>query len=245
MKRLVALGFVLLVCSSCLFKGSPGATGNLTQFAMRADKLTYEAIYSFAISGQLAGGVSARLEIAQSPPAVLRRLDTTSKPSNGNPITLSSWFVSNASGHYSCAQYGGATRCSQDNVASTAFGDAQIDGFFDLPRQADAFASARKDTRPVRIHGEKGTCFEAAPAAPSEPPVHSPQPTVLTDRYDYQLCYSDDGILLRGRRTNLTAAEAGGPTQDYVLEVISISRVVQPSDVRLPGPLVSPEELHP
>jgi hypothetical protein len=245
MKRFLALGFVLLAASSCIFKGSPGANGNLTQFASRADKLTYEAIYSFAISGQLAGGVSARLEIAQSPPSVLRRLDTTSTPSSGKPITISSWFVSNASGHYACAQYGGTTKCSQDNVASTTFGDAQIDGFFDLPRQADSFASVRKETRPVRIHGEKGTCFEAAPAAPSEPPVHSPQPTVPADRYDYQLCYSDDGILLRGRRTNLTAAEAGGASQDYVLQVISISRVVQPSDVRLPGPLVSPEELKP
>ena len=245
MRRVAALGFVLLVFSSCFLKGSPSATGNLTQFATRADKLTYEAIYTFGVTGQLAGGVSARLEVAQSPPSVLRRLDTTSKPSSGNPITISSWFVSNADGHFACAQYGGVTRCSQDNVASTAFGDAQIDGFFDLPRQGDAFASVRKQTAPVRIHGEKGTCFEAAPATPSEPPVHSPQPTPPADRYDYLLCYSDDGILLRGRRTNLADLEAGNQGNAYVLDVVSISRVVQPADLHLPGPLVHPEDLRP
>jgi len=245
MKRVIALAVALTALSSCFFKNTPGASGSLQTFATRADKLAYEAIYNFGITGQLAGGVSTRLEIAQSPPAVLRRLDTTSRPSLGSPITISSWFVSNASGHYACAQYGGATRCTPDNVASSTFGDAQVDGFFDLARQPDGFDSVRRETSPVRIQGERGTCFEGAPVTPSASPVRNAQATLPPERFHYELCYSDDGILLRGRRTNLAEVEAGGTSQDYVLEVVSITRVVQPADVQLPGPLVNPEDLKP
>ncbi len=245
MKRIAVACACFVLLSSCLFKGSSGESGNLVSFATRADKIAYEAIYNFDISGQLAGGVSVRATIAHDPPAVLRRLDTTTKPSSGSPITVSSWFVTNTTGHYACAQYGGATRCSTDDLDSTEFGDARLDAFFDAPRRADAFASVRKATRPVRIASEKGTCFEASPAEPSPSPSHSPEPTIPAEHYRYDLCYSDDGILLRGRRIDLTAEEAGGQAQTYLLDVVSITRVVQPSDVRLPGPLVSPSELKP
>lgn len=245
MKRVAALSFALVALSSCFLKNSSGVSGNLASFATKADKLSYEAVYNFGITGQVAGGVSTRLEIAQSPPSVLRRLDTTTRPATGSPITISSWYVTNASGHYACAQYGGATRCSSDNVETTGFGDAQVDGFFGLPRSADAFGTVRRATRPVRIHGESGTCFEGVPVTPSEPPVRSPQPTFETQSFHYELCYTDDGILLRGRRTNPTQLETGGTAQDYVLEVVSITRVVSPADVRLPGEIVKPEDLKP
>jgi hypothetical protein len=246
MKRIVALSLVFLSLSACLFKNSSDSgSGGLSSFATRADTLTYEAIYNFGISGQLAGGVSTRLEIAQVPPATLRRLDTTTRPAKGSPISISSWFVTNANGHFACALYGGATRCTPDPVAGRGFGDAQIDGFFDLPRKEDSFDSVRKSTRPFRLKGEKGTCFEAVPVTPSAAPISSPQPTLPAERFHYELCYSDDGILLRARRTNLAEVEAGGQSQDYLLEAVSITRVVQPSDVRLPGPIVKPEDLKP
>jgi hypothetical protein len=244
MKRVVALGCVFLASSACIFKSSP-ANGGLKEFATRADKLGYIAIYNFGITGQLAGGVSTRLEIAQNPPASLRRLDTTTRPSSGKLITISSWFVSNASGHYACAQYGGATRCTPDPLAAGSFGDAQVDGFFDLPREEGSFQSVHKSTRPVRIKGEKGTCFEAVPQEPTASPSRTPEATLPAERFHYELCYSDDGILLRGRRTNLSEVESGGTPHDYVLEVVSITRVVQPADVRLPGPVVHPEDLKP
>jgi hypothetical protein len=245
MKRILAASVALVALSSCFLKGSSGVSGNLTAFATRADKLRYEAIYNFNITGQLAGGVSARAEIAQDAPSVLRRLDTTTKSASGNPTTVSSWFVTNASGRYACAQYGGATRCTSDVLDPTMFGYAPIDGFFQLPRQVSAFSSVRKATRPVRIRGEKGTCFEGIPVEPSPPVSSTAQPTLPAQRYRYELCYSDDGILLRGRRTNLALEEAGGAAQDYVLEVVSITRIVQPSDLRLPGPIVSPDQLRP
>lgn len=245
MKRIALALACFVLLGSCVFKSSSGESGNLTSFATRADKVAYEAIYNFAISGQLAGGVSARATIVQDPPAQLRRLDTTTRPSTGSPITVSSWFVTDASGRYACANYGGATRCTTDDLDSTVFGDARLDIFFDAPRHPDAFASVRKATRPVRIAGEKGTCFEASPAEPSPSPSRSPQVTVPADQYRYDLCYSDDGILLRGRRTDLTAEQSGGQAQTYLLDVVSITRVVQPADVRLPGPVVSPDQLKP
>ena len=245
MRKIAVACAGLVLLSACFFKSSSGESGNLTSFATRADKIAYEAIYNFAISGQLAGGVSSRASIVQDPPAQLRRLDTTTRPSTGSPITVSSWFVTNAAGRYACADYGGATRCTTDDLDSTVFGDARLDAFFDAPRHSNAFASVRKATRPVRIDGEKGTCFEASPAQPTPAPSRTPQVTVPADQYRYELCYSDDGILLRGRRTDLTAEEAGGQAQDYLLDVVSITRVVQPSDVRLPGPIVSPGELKP
>jgi hypothetical protein len=245
MKRLVLVVLALATMGSCFLKNAPGESGNLVSFATRADKLTYEAIYNFSITGQLAGGVSARATISQSPPTVFHRLDTTTRPPQGDPITLSSWFITNADGHFACAEYGGATRCTQDDLQDTAFGDRRLDGFFDLPRHPHALADVRKDTRTVRIHGEKGTCFEGVPVEPSPGPATSPQPTVPSERYRYDFCYSDDGILLRGRRTDLTQEEAGGSPQVYILDVVSITRVVQPSDVRLPGPVVSPDQLKP
>jgi len=245
LKRVLGIAFVLVFLSSCFLKGSSGVSGNLVAFATRADKLTYEAIYNFNVTGQLAGGVSARAEIANEPPSVLRRLDTTTKPATGNLITVSSWFVTNASGHYACALYGGATRCTTDDLDTTTFGYAPIDGFFQLPRRDGGFSSVRRATRPVRIRGEKGTCFEGSPVEASPLPSSTAQPTIPAERYRYELCYSDDGILLRGRRTNLAVEEAGGAAQDYVLEVVSITRVVQPSDVALPGPIVSPDQLKP
>ncbi len=243
MKRAVAIAFVF-VCSACIFKNA-SPSGGLSEFANKTGKLSYLAIYNFGVTGQLAGGVSTRLEVAQNTTSSLRRLDTTTRPANGKPITITSWFASNPSGHFACAQYGGATKCTADPVAAGSFGDAQVDGFFDLPKDTESFDSVHKSTRPVRIRGEKGTCFEAVPVTPSDEPARTVQPTLPTERFHYEFCYADDGILLRGRRTNLSEVEAGGQTHDLVLEVVSINRVVQPSDVRLPGPVVHPEDLKP
>ncbi len=244
MKRVVTAAIAFLLLGACIFKSGP-TSGDLSEFATRSDKLTYLAIYNFGITGQLAGGVSTRIVVAQDPPSSLRRLDVTTRSANSKAKTVSSWFVSNPSGNYACAEYGGAVKCTPDSIAAGGFGDAQVDGFFQLPRKADGFESVHKSTRPVRIKGEKGTCFEGVPVTPTPSPSRSVQPTIPSERYHYELCYSDDGILLRGRRTNLSQAEAGGPAQDYVLEVASINRVVQPADVRLPGPVVTPEDLKP
>jgi hypothetical protein len=62
------------------------------------------------------------------------------------------------------------------------------------------------------------------------------------ERFRYELCYADDGILLRGRRTVLEDVESGGQ-REVLVEAVSISRVVQPGELRLPGPLVDPQDL--
>jgi hypothetical protein len=237
------LAFVLLVSSSCIFNNSPqGAGDELSQLSSVAGDATYAAIYRFTVTGQLAGAVTTRMEIVQDPPVSLRKLDTTTKPETGEPITLTSWFVHNADGDFACTSYPDVgVKCLADPIASGTFGNAQLDAFFDTPQEEGAFSSIRKSARPVRVQGEEGQCFEAVPTGDGS--TTSPQATVATERFRFELCYAEDGILLRGRRTNLAETDSGGSATESLVELVSLSRVVEPRELRLPGQVVQPDDV--
>lgn len=235
---------VVALATSCVFGNSPqGASEELPRLAERVTGATYAAIYRYRLTGPLAPSVRTRLEIAQDPPVSARKLETATPDAEGKLVSLRSWQVRNADGDFACTDYEAVgVRCVANPIARGTFGSAQLDEFFDTPRQSDAFSSVRKATRRFRIAGEQGTCFEAVPVAPTQPPITSPQPVVTPERFRYELCYADDGILLRGRRTILEDVD-GGQQREAVVEAVSISRVVEPRELRLPGPVVSAEDL--
>jgi hypothetical protein len=246
MRRAALLLLVPALLSSCVFGNSPGgdAAEELTAIAGRTKETTYAAIYRFGFTGPLAPAVRTRMEIVQDPPNVLRRLDTTTPVKDGKPATVTSWYVRNANGNFACDDYAQrGVRCTPNPVARGTFGSENLDQFFDAPRETDAFSSVRKIARPARIRGETGICFEAVPTAPSPPPVTSPQPQITDARFRYELCYAEDGILLRGRRTVLE--QGGTGEREAVVEAVSVSRVVEASELKLPGPVVDPQELTP
>jgi hypothetical protein len=245
MKRRIAATFVLLFGGASCFGGSPqGASAELSQLAEKVTSATYAAIYRYTITGPLAPSVKTSLEVVQDPPVSVRKLETATPDSAGKLVSLRSWQVRNAQGDFACTDYQKlGVRCVRNPIVGGTFGSAQIDEFFDTPRKEQTFSSVRKSTRRFRILGEQGTCFEAVPVAPTEPPITSPQPASTgSGRFRYELCYAEDGILLRGRRTILEDVSSG-PQREVLIEAVSISRVVEPKELRLPGPVTNPDDL--
>jgi hypothetical protein len=244
-RRLSALAVATLaLTSSCFLRGSSGgAADELSTVASEVSGATYAAIYRYELTGPLAPAVRTRMEVIQDPPVSVRKLEIATPDKEGKPVTVRSWQVRNANGDYACTDYERlGIRCVANPIARGTFGSAQIDEYFDFPREPSAFVSVRKATRPVRLLGEEGMCFEAIPAPPTPPPIVSPQPTVSSERFRYELCYADDGILLRARRTILEDVE-GSTRREALVEAVSISRVVEPRELRLPGPIASAEDL--
>lgn len=246
MRTLTACVVIALLSTSCVGGSTQDTSNELADTAEKVTSATYAAIYRYAITGPLAPSVRTSLEIVQDPPVSVRKYETATPDSTGKLVTLRSWQARNAQGDYSCTEYLKlGVRCVANPIVGNTFGVAQIDEFFDTPRKDAAFSSVRKSTRRFRILGEQGTCFEAVPVAPTEPPVSSPQPVTTTaGRFRYELCYADDGILLRGRRTILEDVESG-PQREVLVEAVSISRVVEPKELRLPGPVSDAEDLQP
>ncbi len=245
MKRVAAAALlVLAVATSCVFGDSPqGAADELVDVAEGAAETTYAAIYRYQLTGPLAPAVRTRLEIVQAPPVSVRKLETATPDSEGKLVSLRSWQVRNERGDYSCTDYTNlGVRCIANPIAGGTFGSAQIDEFFDAPAKEGAFSSVVKSSRRFRTLNQQGTCYEAVPVAPTEPPISSPQPVVTPERFRYELCYTDDGILLRGRRTILEDVESGRQ-REVLVEAVSISRVVEPDELRLPGPVADAEDL--
>lgn len=240
----VLASLALAVASSCVFGGSPQAAADeLVDAAEGVTEATYAAIYRYQLTGPLAPAVRTRLEIVQDPPVSLRKLETATPDEAGNLVSVRSWQVRNEQGDFACTDYEKlGVRCVRNPIVGSTFGQAQIDEFFDTPRKDDAFSTVRRSTRRFRILGEQGTCFEAIPVTPTAPPVRSPQPVATPERFRYELCYADDGILLRGRRSVLEDVESGSQ-REVVVEAVSISRVVEPDELRLPGPVADPQDL--
>lgn len=230
-----------ILLSSCVLGNSPqGPANEITELADKVEEATYAAVYRFGFTRQLAPGISHQLEIVQQPPAIVRKVETTTTPEEGKPVTNTAWYIKNADGDFVCTSYEEiGIRCQKDPIALATFGSAKYDIFFDRPREPNAFSSVRKAPRPVRIQGQQGTCFEAIPVTATPVPA-SPQPT--PERFRFELCYAEDGILLRGRRTTL---DEGGPSDnsESFVEAVSLSRVVEPDELRLPGDLVDPGDL--
>lgn len=243
MKRitLVALA-MLLLASSCLFRSVSRSPGDdLTELANTVDDATYAAVYRAGLTRQFAPGISMRLEIVQQPPVVVRKLETTTQPEKGKPVKVVAWYIHNEEGDFACSEYPDiGIRCQRKPISSGTFGNAKLDVFFDVPREERVFSPVRKDPRTIRIQGQQGSCFEAVPVAPSARPSSSPEPA--GDRFRYELCYADDGILLQGKRTSLDDAD-GAESGDAFVEIVDLSRVVDPRELRLPGEVVEPTDL--
>jgi hypothetical protein len=229
------------LCASCSIGGSSnGRTDELLTLARKVDTATYAAVYRFAFTRQFAPGITTRLEITQDPPVNVRKVETTTKDPDGKGVTLTKWLAHNSNGDYVCNRYGDAgVRCTKTALARTSFGQASLDTFFDTPREEGSFASVRKASRTERIQGQQATCFEAVPAPPS-PEASSAEPT--DERFRYELCYAEDGILLRGKRTTLADSGSAANAESFV-EALSVSRVVEPRELRLPGGVVDPADL--
>lgn len=245
--RLIPL-LAWLVASACLFRSSPeGAAGELNELANAGAETTYAATYRFLITGPLAEGRTTRMELVQDPPTSIRKLEVFTNNAEGEPIATRSWQARNEDGNFVCSEFGEmGIRCQSNPLASGTFGNAQLDEFFDSPRRTDAYESVAKASRTVRVAGQVGTCFEAVPVPPSPPPVTSPQPAFVPERFRVELCYSDDGILLRGRKTiQGEVPENIEDRRETVVEAVSVSRVVPRQELRLPGPMATTGELGP
>jgi hypothetical protein len=240
MRRLAAVLVCGFVLSSCGLGGSSGdGVDEMLALAKKVDTATYAAVYRFAFTRQFAPGITTRMEVTQDPPVNIRKVETTTKPADGKEITLTKWLAHNEDGDFVCNRYGDAgVRCTETALARTSFGTESLDVFFDTPREEGAFSTVRKASRTERIQGQQGTCFEAVPVAPS-PEAATAEPT---ERFRYEFCYAEDGILLRGKRTTLDDTGSAANAESFV-EVMSVSRVVEPRELRLPGEVVDPADL--
>lgn len=253
MRRVASVALVLAFAAmSCVFGDSPrGAADEMAALASKVETATYAAVYRFNFVRQPAPGISTHLEIVQQPPVQVRKVRSETKREDGETVDLTYWLVANADGDFVCNGFEDVgVRCTPNPVAQTVFGSAKLDPFFDAPLEPSAFSSVRKESRQRRISGEPATCFEAVPApdptatpAPSPVGDGTPAPTTVvpTERFRYELCYAVDGILLLGRRTSLDEAEASNA--ESFVELSSLSRVVEPGDLRMPGPIADPDDL--
>ncbi len=241
MRRLAPAALALVLLSGgCIFGDGPsGAADELTELANKVSEATYAAVYRFNFVRQAAPGVSTRLEIVQQPPVTVRKMRSTTKRPDGKSVDVAYSLIHNADGEFACNDFEGVgVRCQANPVGRATFGSARVDPYFDTPREANAFASVRKEGRQRRIGGNLGTCFEAVPVAKSPPPATGE----VTERFRFELCYADDGILLLGRRTTLDEGDSADSAESFV-EVTSLSRVVEPAELKLPGPLIGPDDL--
>jgi hypothetical protein len=246
--RTLALVALLALTASCsLFQSSEeGAADDLNEFANAGSEAAFVVSYQFRISGPLAEGRTTRIQIVQKPPISIRKIEIVTNDSKGKPTTTRSWLARTEKGNYSCTDYTVGVRCLSDPLASGTFGNAVLDEFFDTPRKDAVYSSVVKTPRSVRIAGEVGTCFEAVPVAPTAPPITSPQPKFTPERFRFDLCYSDDGILLRGRRTiQGEVPENVDERKEATVEALTVSRVVQDQELRLPGPVAGSQDVRP
>ena len=236
MKRLTIVAVIACAVGQACFLSSSksGAANELAALANKVSETTYAAVYEFVFTSQPAPGETDKLEISQMPPTTLRELQQSTRSADNKTLSIRNWYLTRATGSFACTEYPNVgVKCMKDPIQHATFGSAKFDVYFDDPKDPTSYASVRKIARSDRIAGQQATCFETAPAEPSPPP---PTSEPAEGRYRYELCYTSDGILLRGRRATLD--EAAGGAADTVVQAISISRVVEPGDLRLPGPVV-------
>ncbi|MGH7858567.1 MAG: hypothetical protein ACREQY_14685, partial [Candidatus Binatia bacterium] len=192
-RRAAVVALWALTASCSLFRSTEeSAAAELTEIAGRMTEATFAASYRFAISGPLATGQTTRMEITQDPPASVRKLEVFTNNPEGEPIRTVSWLARTATATFACAEYPElGVRCQPNPLDAGTFGSATLDAFFDTPRLPDAYESVAKARRTVRVAGQVGTCFEATPPSPTPPPVSSPQPSFVPERFRFELCYTE------------------------------------------------------
>lgn len=239
MRRPLALfiGSILLAGACTLGNDERDAAEELTEIATSADGMGYKATYRFGISGELAPAVETVMEIVQEPPQSLRRIQATTLDADGGRVTVSQWLIDREEGSFACADYADGVKCVSRPAPTGVFGYAQVDEMLRAVRDPENFRAVERTDR-VRIAGEEGTCFMAAPQPATPAPVRSPQPRFTPTVYRFEFCYTPDGILLRARRRIVgdVPEDLRGRTE-ATLEATAVSRSVGPEDLRMPGPV--------
>jgi hypothetical protein len=237
--KLTTLALLIIVAATGCGRGArPPATASaasdeLTSLANSGAKVTYAATYRYTTSGLLTPGLSTRMQIVQRPPTSVRKLETSTAAASGRAITVRSWQATDQNGSYSCTEYPAiGVRCLANALPPATFQSAQLDEFFDTPRHPGTFGSVARASGRARIAGLVASCFETQSAQNS------------AERLQYELCYSSDGILLRGRRTIAGPVPSGADTRhEAVVEAVSVTHNVVSADIRLPGPITDPRSL--
>jgi hypothetical protein len=231
----VTLCLVLLASSCVLARGPQDGPDELASMALGMQDATFTASYQFSLERDLAPGVTTTMEIVQQPPTSLRRLDTSTRSEDDGTVTVTSWHIRAEDREFTCTAFDAdGVRCQANPLARGTFGSEKLDEFFDMPRDAASWEEARRAVRTVRIEGEPATCFEAVPAGLFESPEEG------DERFRYELCYAEDGILLRGTKTTTEGTQVRSVAR---VEIVSLSRVVAAADLQLPGPVVDPSEV--
>lgn len=232
--------------ASCTSGPDTDAATELHRLALSSDELVYEARYSFGFSGPLAPAVRYTLTVAQEPPADLRSVETVTPAAEGEgTLEITSWRATQDGEHYACAEYAEGVRCKKNVLPVDAFGLRIPDDMISLARTLDAFERVERSGS-ERIAGERGRCFQAfgGPEPGPQTPQPSPAPRFEPEGYTYDYCYASDGILLLARRTisgEIPEDIEREQRREAVLEALAVSRSVDPSDLRLPGPVLEEE----
>ena len=239
--RRIAIALAVFALAAGCFGGDDGAAGEeLVALATASDQLTYSVAYGFSLSGPLAEAVTTAMEIRQAPPTTYRRFATTTLTDDDERITNTQWFIQRADGDYVCFSGGDDDVTCQSSPTPPAglFGYAPVDEVFAAARRTDGFASvARADERTVA--GEQARCFSTQAHPTEATPGPTPEPRFHVTRYAYEICYTQDGILVYARQEIVVdeGAELSEERRQTVLEARSVSRTVDPADLELPGPV--------
>lgn len=260
MRRTGTLALVLLLVSSaCIFGGDEEAeevavARRLAALASGADDLAYTATYRYALSGPTAEGISFELRIVQDPPTSLRMVESTTRTAEGDEVSQRQWIAQTEEGSFACSRYEVGVRCVPTERPVGLFDLVQVDEVFEMARER-GFDEV-SEGRTVRVAGERGECFRAVPEGGTPPPERTPRARFTPSRFVFELCYTQDGVLLRALR-QITGGfdeerEEGEAPEDLqeedrlrsLLEATEVSRSVAPEEVELPGPVVEdPSEL--
>lgn len=226
---------VVLAVAACS-RGEGGAAEDLVRTARSSDELTYKVTYRYTIAGPVSDAVRTTVSVAQLPPDSVRRLETVPRDDDGEEITVASWTVRIGGVTYGCSEYE-ETTCRVSGGSALGLGPRDVDSAIADSRRKGGFPSVEQSSGKT-IAGERASCYLATgKRQPAEP---SPQVRYQPRQYRFELCYSDDGVLLRLRRTAMGEVPPGITRNDTLLEAVGVSRDVTRDDVKLPGPIQTP-----
>jgi hypothetical protein len=239
MRRFAVGSAVLLLVTAlaCTQEKPADVADDLTTTAVQADEIVYKVVYTFGLSGPLAPAARSTLTLSQRPPNNLRSIETVTPTVDDETQTSRAWYAERGGESYACAEYAEGTQCRAGASLAGTFGLTDVDQMLLLLRTPDAFSSVERIAR-ARVAGESATCYRAVPPKPTPVPLRSPQPRFIPEAHSFDFCFAEDGILLRARRT-ITGevpedVEREG-RREALLEAQSVTRTVDPADLRLPG----------
>lgn len=248
-RAILVVAAVLAVGASCSSGKSAskedlgtGPEKELVTLAREGDAANVKVVYTYSISGPLAGSVKTTITVVQRPPDVLRKIETTTRTPADKEVTVGRWSIRKGKDFYNCTTYGQEVSCIPSTEPPVTYGYQQLDEAAELVRSAGGFTTVRK-TGTQMIAGEKATCFDARPRPATPPPVTSPQPRFTPTKFRFELCYASDGVLLKLKRSVAEPVPSGSTGTESTLEATSVTRKVSRSELELPGPVRSPQEL--